>query len=70
MEPGELMMSGAKARSYIGQMRGVYQIHPHTLRKAIKERGLPSHFDPFGVPGKLVFYPSEINAWLKKMAEA
>lgn len=63
MQPGELMMSGSRVRQYLGELRGGKRLHLHTLQRAIRERKLPWHPDPFGTD-RMVFYRSEVDAWL------
>lgn len=57
------MLSALAARKYLAGLRDRKLLHADTLDRAIRERGLPWHPDPFGADRK-VFYKSELDAWL------
>jgi len=62
MLPDEKPMSELALRQKIGESRGQKEINYQTLKRAVRELGLPQHKDLFG-PG-WIYYWSEVQAWM------
>lgn len=68
MLDGETQLSELAVRKKLGQLRGHKVMHFATLRRAMRESGLPGHPNPFGKG--YIFYWSEVDAWLRNPQRA